>query len=222
MIKTGNIFFDFLSFASLISPLLPAAAIFIKKNYHNDPLNFLMIVCLLDFIRNLLLFIPGLNMESQNIISNIFALIEFILLVFIFKNLLPQKFKGIFHILSSVFLSVVITVYLLQGPEKKIFFIEYLENIIIISASLLCIAMLTSRDNLHIFDKPVFWIATGSLFYFIIPVLLQSLNSFYGNNMNGEVSEKTLLLNIGNILRYFFYLLAAFFYSHPNSEKERI
>jgi hypothetical protein len=220
MIKTGNIFFDFLSFLSVISPLLPAAAIFLKKNYRNDSLNFLMILCLLSFIRNLLLFIPGLNIASQNIIANIFELAEFILLIFIFKNLLSVKLRSQVNILFSVFLSIVITVYLLEGPQQKIFFFEELKNVILIFASIVCIARLTGSDSLDIFDEPLFWIATGSLFYFTIDVLIQSLSSNYEKASNHEISGNILLLNIGNIARYFFYLLASFFYADRNNEKK--
>jgi hypothetical protein len=221
MIKTGNIFFDFVSFLSVIFPLLPAGAIFLKKNYRNDSLNFLMILCLLSFIRNLLLFMPGVNIASQNIITNIFELLEFMLLAFIFRNLLPAKFRSLINILFSVFLSVVITVYLLKGSEQKIFFFEELKNIIILFTSIACIVKIAGRDSLDIFDKPIFWIASGSLFYFTMEVLIQSLGSYYDKALTHEFSGNMLLLNIGNIARYFFYLLGNFFYDDPMIEREK-
>jgi hypothetical protein len=222
MPKTGNIFLDFISFVSAFFPLITLAVILIKKKYHNDALNFLMIICLLDFIGNFLLFIPTLAVSIENIISNFFSLIEFIFLMLIFKNFLSGNSRNMLNILFSILLSVVITTYFAKGVEEKIFFVQALLNGIIIFASVFSIAKITSADNLDIFDKPLFWIAIGSLFYFTMLILLQSLGSYSEKNLNENEPESTLLINVGNIVRYFFYLLAAFFYEHPKGEDENL
>jgi hypothetical protein len=221
MIKTGNIFLDFISFLSAVFPLLPVVVVFIKKNYYNESLNFLMILCLLNFIKNILLFVIDINTSSQNIIANIFSLIEFIILFLIFKNLASQKFWNYINICFSVFLSVIITIYLLRGAENKIFVIEEFQNAIIVSASILCIIKLAYSDSLLIFNQPLLWIAIGSLFYFSIAILLQSLNKVYEETPNENISGSMLLLNIGSTARYFFYLLAAFFHEGRNDRKKK-
>ncbi len=87
---------------------------------------------------------------------------------------------------------------------------------------MLCIGKITNSGSLDIFNNPLFWIATGSLFYFITLILLQSMTPLYEKKMNENVAEKGLLLNIGNIIRYFFYLLAAFFYEEPKDEERNL
>ncbi len=124
------------------------------------------------------------------------------------------------NILFSIFLSVIITTYFAKGVQGKIFFAQTLFSGIMILASIVCIGKITSADNLDIFNKPLFWIAIGSLFYFTTVILLQSLAPYYEKSLNENVLEKGLLLNIGNIMRYFFYLLAAFFYEPPRNEEE--
>ncbi|HVM88212.1 MAG TPA: hypothetical protein VMT76_08475 [Puia sp.] len=218
MIRTGNIFFDFISFLALVLPLLPAITVFFKKNYNNDSLVFLMLLCFLSFVRSLLLFIPNLNDASQTIIANIFGVAEFIILTFIFKTKMFLQFKSIINLVFAIIISVIITIYLLKGPAQKIFVIEQFENSLIVFMSVLCIAELTGSSYLHIFDKPVFWIAVGSLFYFVPAVLLKSLISLNSKNSDAEISGTILLLSIANIVKYFFYLLAFFFYKNSNQE----
>jgi len=223
MPKTGNIFLDFLSFLSTFFPLVPSVVILIKKKYHTDVLNFLMIICLLNFLKNFLLFTLTLTTATENIISNIFSLIEFIFLILIFKNFLSgKKIKNSLNILFNIFLSIVITTYVAKGVEVRIFFVQTLFNGIIILASALCIGKITSADNLDIFNKPLFWIAMGSLFYFTIAILFQSLVPYYEKSLSENVVEKGLLLNVGNILRYFFYLLAAWFFEPSKNEEENL
>jgi len=218
MIKTGNIFIDFLSFLSIIFPLLPVAIILIKKNYGNESLIFLLIVCLLNFIKNFLLVIPSINTSSQNIISNVFSFLEFIFLLFIFKKRVPRKFTNTTNIFFSIFLSAIITIYLLRGVEQRLFVIEGFESAVVILASLFSIISLNNDNDLNILEQPLFWIAMGSLFYFSIAILLQSINWPFNQSSNEDQSGYSLLLNAGSIAKYLLYLLAAFFYDQSNRE----
>ncbi|MBS1975429.1 MAG: hypothetical protein JST13_13850, partial [Bacteroidetes bacterium] len=69
-------------------------------------------------------------------------------------------------------------------------------------------------------DDPLFWIAVGSIFYFITDVLVKSLVNLHEKNAEAEISGSRLLLDIANISRYFFYLLASFFYKGAGGEKK--
>ena len=213
-------FLDFLQFLSVIFPLLPVAVIAIKKNYRNDPLNFLMILCVLNFTRNLLMVMPGVEVTAREVILHIFGFIEFIFLMLIFKFVVPVKNRTLVNIFFSVYLSVIITVLLLQGFGKEMPLLEILQNSIIIFAGILSVAKLGFGDNLDIFSRPLFWIAIGALFYFSIALLTQVLNNNFeyltSDNNNGNL----LLLIIGNLAMYFFFLLAAFLYDHDHGRTE--
>jgi hypothetical protein len=220
MQKAGNIFTDIFSFISILSPLIPAIVIFIKKKYRTESLNFLMILCLLNFVKSFLLITLRLNTEAQIIIENIFTPIELIIIIQIFKIALPENLNKLSNIFLIVFLSVVVTIYLLKGITEKIILIEVSQDAIIIFISILCLANLVESDNLYIFNEPLFWIAAGSLFYFSISILMHALTPRYVLLPKESIDEKDILLSIGNIAKYFFYTLAVFFYQSPYDEKE--
>jgi hypothetical protein len=220
MLKTGNIFIEVFSFISIIFPLLLAVYIFINKSYRNESLNFLMILCLLNFVRSFLLSTLRLNAAAQNIIENIFTPIELIILTQIFKNALSEKVNKLANIFLVVFLTVIITVYLLKGIGEKMPLIEVSQNGIIICISILCLAKLVGSNNLYILIEPLFWIGAGSLFYFCVSILMGTLTLHDPEIPRDNITGKEILLGIGSIAKYFFYTLAVFFYQPPYDEKE--
>ena len=179
-----------------------------------------MILCLLNFAKNFLLFVPPLNSASQNIITSIFTLFEFGILIQLFKQALPEKIKKIANILLVAFLSVVITCYFFEGTNQRFYAFEILKSSIIIFAGILCLAQLIESSKLNILNEPLFWISTGGLFYFPISILMHAL-SWYCVRMPGEsLMEKEILMGIGSMAKYFLYTLAALFYKEPSDEKE--
>ncbi len=220
MLQTGNIFTDILSIVSIIFPLLPAGIIFVKKVYRNETLNFLMILCLLNFVKNFLLFVPTIDISSQNVITSIFTLFELVILVQLFKQALAEKIKKIANIFLIAFLSVVITCYLFEGANQRFYALEILKSTIVIFAAILCLAQVISSSNLNILNEPLFWISTGSLFYFSISILMNALSWYYVLLPRESFMEKEVFLGIGSITKYFLYTLAVLFYKEPFDEKE--
>jgi hypothetical protein len=220
MLQTGNIFTDILSIVSIIFPLLPAGIIFVKKVYRNETLNFLMILCLLNFVKNFLLFVPTLDISSQNVITSIFTLFELVILVQLFKQALADKIKKIANIFLIAFLSVVITCYLFEGANQRFYALEILKSTIVIFAAILCLAQVISSSNLNILNEPLFWISTGSLFYFSISILMNALSWYYVLLPRESFMEKEIFLGIGSITKYILYTLAVLFYNEPFDEKE--
>jgi hypothetical protein len=220
MLQTGNIFTDILSIVSVLFPLLPAGIIFLKKTYRNEALNFLMILCLLNFVKNLLLFVPQLNTASQNVFTSIFTLLEFVLLIQIFKQVLPEEIKRITNIFLIAFLSVIITSYLLESTNQRFYALEIVKNIIIIFLGILCLARVIVSSNLNILNEPLFWIITGSLFYFSISILMYAFSWYYAQMTRESMIEKEILIGIGSMVKYFFYTLAALFYQPPSHEHQ--
>jgi hypothetical protein len=115
---------------------------------------------------------------------------------------------------------VIITIYLLRGIEQKIFFIEIFQSATIIVASLFSIISLNNDNELDILNQPLFWIAIGSLFYFSVILLLESMISPFNPSLQAMQLEYSMLVIIGNIVRYFLYLLATFFYGRNDNGNE--
>ena len=91
MIKTGNIYLDLFNIFLLIIPLLPVLVILIRKNYRFEVLNFLMIICLLNFIRGFLYTIDPHDPSTQQTIQNVFSLFDFLFLVLISRGFFKGK-----------------------------------------------------------------------------------------------------------------------------------
>jgi hypothetical protein len=220
MPQTGNLFTDTFTEVCIFLPLLPVIIIFFKKIYHNEALNFLMILCLLNFIKGILLLIPGLIIISQVIINNIFALPELIILAFIFRVLFSGKIKNILTVFFVAFLSSVITYYLLNGINQKREAMELVQELVILGISISGLLELIGNNDIHVFKLPLSWIAIGTIFYFSISILVTILNTpepEFNRHINGDTQ---IILDIAGFARYLFYMLAGWFYQPSDYNKE--
>ena len=206
--------------ACVFLPLFPFILIFFKQAYRNDALNFLMILCLLNFIKNILLFIPHLILINENIINNIFALPELIILILIFKSLFAGKIKNIITVFLIAFLSSLFTYYLLNGIVKKNEAINFLEELIVLIITIIALFELISNNDMNIFKNPVSWIAVGTTFYYSVFLLIKILNASTQIN-SASNTDAQIILNIACVARYIFYTLAPLFYKRQNYNPER-
>jgi hypothetical protein len=213
MFKTGNPLIDAFSRAIVFLPLLPVLIILFRRIYREDALNFLMILCLLNFIPGFTLQLLQVPDPSQVFIQHIFSLLELLLLIQIFKPVLPDRIRDLINIFSIAFVSAVITFYLIKGADRQKLVPEALQSALIIVLALLGLRNIVKNDNLRVFHSPGFWIATGSLFYFVIVFLLAFVHwCCYPLNRSAG-TDKTILLDVASLARYFFYTLAVVFYS---------
>jgi hypothetical protein len=212
MFKTGIIFIDAFSSVCTFLPLLPVAFIFIKKIYYKEALNLLMILCLFNFIENIILMVPQSISTNQNAIAEIFSLVELILLLQIFKSVLPGKLKQIVNVFLIAFLSAIITFYSLQGMSEKRINVEIIQDGIIIAVIAIGLFDLITNSSLHIFRIPLFWIAAGSLFYFAMSILLNIFTDPILKPNAETTADSILISDIVNLIRYTFYIFAVIFY----------
>lgn len=213
MLKTGNILLDLLSIVSTFSPLWPAAIIFLKKQYQQETLNFLMILCLLNFLRGFQLAFLPLEETAEQMMLNAFSLIELSLMLLLFKTSLPLKTDRNVHIVLIIFFSFIITAYLFNGLKQKNILLTWGGEMAILFLSFLCLAKLISEESIYIFNKPIFWIAVGSLFYFFPTMIVQIIGWYYQEVPPSNHAEKKALLDIAGLARYFFYALAALYFN---------
>jgi hypothetical protein len=222
MPKTGDFFIDAFSAACIFFPLLPVIIIFLKRDYSKEVLNFLMILCLLNFIKGILLLIPGLVPINQITITNIFSLPELLILVQIFRSVFFGKLKHVLTIFLVAFLSSVITYYLMNGVGQKRLALEELQDGVIVLIAIFGLSELVRNDDLQIFQLPLFWIAIGTIFYFAISVLVRAAGQSSSTPLNQPSNTDTqVILDIACMARYFFYMLAALFYQRPDRHIER-
>jgi hypothetical protein len=215
MLKTGNIFIDFFSQVVIFFPLLPVIIIFLRRIYQKEVLNYLMILCLLNFSRDLAVQTLQIKYINQGSIRNIFSLLEFVIVIQIFKSILKEKSKEIVNIFTIAILSAIITYYLVKGSDQKKILLDVFQNSFIIMLTAYSLVMIVQYENLRIFYSALFWIATGTLFYFVIAMLLDIIDDCCPQLQHPITTDKMLLLNIASLVRYFFYTLATLLYSKP-------
>lgn len=220
MSQTGSSLSEFLLLAGIFIPLIPATLIFLnRRQYLKEPMNFLMIICLVNAITGITNSISSINIENQHITENICLLIEFILLFRIFRLPLTGKSRNILTFLLVAFLSVCLTFYSLKGwnSNNELFRLtQYSLLSLIIFASLIALVRST---NLYILQSPLFWIAVGTLFYYVLYVLLEGVSN-RRLPLSREINmEKLLFLEIASLIRYALYTLASILY-HPEKLQE--
>lgn len=217
MFTTGNTFTDALLLITSFLPLIPAALIFFSKNSGESPLNLLLVICLLNFIQGLIKACTPFGFENQYITNNILSLLELILLTQLFKPLLSRKMKDVLNILLVAFLSAIITYFSLEGWSLDYPGLDTLQNGIIIGVILVSLPPLMKATNLRIFQSPLFWIAGGTLFYFLIFTLLEWVGPCCLPAPRSLPAEKMIFLGIAGLIRYVLYILAALV---PRPEQE--
>ena len=217
MFKTGNIIIDIFSQGIVFVPLLPVIIILIRSIYQKDVLTFLMILCLLNFIGGLILWMPKPNKVGLISVQNIFSLFEVLVLLQIFKSALRGKPAEFLKIFLIAIVSSIVTYYSLQGMDRTSMLITSLQDGIILLISALSLMHLVRNNHLYIFHSPLFWISVGTLFYFVMTALVDVAGRNYMQLPSTHTTENIILLNIASLIRYFFYTLAVVFYHSSRS-----
>jgi hypothetical protein len=216
MPRPENVFIDALFFFNAFLSLLPAVFIFIKKKYFKEALTFLMILCLLNFIENVVLIIfPQSQISNQNTIRNIFSLVELMLIIQMFSSSVSGRYKELLTVFSIVFLAVIVTFYSSKGIGEKRAGIEITMQIIIVAVVGVISFNLVAKEDVLIFNYPLSWIAIGTLFYFLIALLVNIIDP----ENEGE-KDRIILLNIASLVRYIFYTLAVLYHKDHDSCKD--
>jgi hypothetical protein len=215
MLKTGNDFIDLFSLTVVFLPLLPVAIVLARKIYTLDVLTFLMILCLLNFARGLTLQTIEVTRLNQISVHNVFALLEMIILAQIFKTSLSAFAKGWVNILSIGLLSSLITLLLLRGAGEKNPGVEGLLDGFILALTIYSLTSAVRKSNLQVFHSALFWVATGTLFYYATAFLLEASEFCCLPSGRSVATEKILLLDMAELARYFFYTLACCLWRRP-------
>ena len=204
MLKSGNSFADYLFITVTFLPLLPAIFILFQKNFGKNPLDILLIICLVNFIRDLPIHLQMLNTDGQNVLNNVCYPIELILLARLFRTTLVKPLREGLTLILVAFLSSMLTWLSIKGWENDTPVLGIIQTGILIGMLLPSLPSLVRSKGLDILRSSLFWIAGGTLFYLIILLLLQSANP------NGHLNaEDKIFISLAALIRYSLYTLAA-------------
>ena len=210
MAKTGIGLIEILALVAILLPLIPVFIIFIFRAYKHEALSLLMVFCLLSFIQNLILYIPGFIPINSLFIRATFQLSHFVILLLLLRMIVKGRWlrEGLKVLLVSFF-SVVITVYGLRGVGPYFRTIEMLQAFFLIGITLVALFQLIRKQDLFIFNSPMFWIVAGTFFYYSMFLLTQSLPEYNPVIAGIPYQQKRVLLLIIILIQYLFYTIAA-------------
>jgi hypothetical protein len=215
MLKTGNTFIDLFSLARVFAPLLPVLILFLRKTYQKDVLTYLLILCLIEFIGGTVALLARESPTLESSSRHVFSLLELVLLGQIAKTVVSARLGAIIDSILVAFTSSLLTFYLLKGVdrgESGIAFIEYGIMLLFMAAAL---AELVQADSMAIFQKPIFYIACGALFFSMVAALLEGISLCCPTVSMEAAGDKAILLDIADLVRYFFFVGAALCFRPP-------
>jgi len=211
MPKTGNIFIDSFSTIIVFLPLLPVAIVLTRKIFNDDLLNALVILCLLHFIQYFSQQLLNLSDMALYSLGHLFSFLETVVYILIFRPFFTGKSRELLNFFIIALLSSLITYYLLNGTDHRRALLMGLQYGFILALIGFCLPRLVQDDDLQIFKSAFFWIAAGTMFYLVVVILVE-LADHLGGSIHRKVSnaaDKAILLDIANVIRYLFYIMAA-------------
>src|SRR5262245_23124159 len=119
MFNTTNTFADRFTGLLVFLPVLPVVLIFCENLYRWDSLIFLMVICLLQFIQKLCLFIHAIPEAHVPGFNNLFALLYTLLFFFIFRTAFTGRNLELLNFFSIAFFSSIITYYMVKAMDEE-------------------------------------------------------------------------------------------------------
>ncbi len=211
MVQTGIITIPYwLTILALILPLAPLFIIFFRKAFLHESLTYLMILCLFLFIEQLMIRLPQFSSTDPGLILPAFRLGEFAILFLLFRATLQHSLlKELLSYFLISFVSVVVTIFINKGLDAYHRNIDIAENFIIVLLSILVLLQLIRNQYMFIFQSPVFWIAGGSLCFYLMSLLIEFMTENGMFTGSEKENEKAILLLGFSIARLIFYIIAA-------------
>ena len=162
MFKTGNDFIDLLTLIRGFLPLVPVVIILVRKSYTRDTQAFLMIFCLLNFVRGLLMEILQPTTLSRDSMHQLFTLLDMLVLSLLFKTALPAKQKAWVNTVAIGLLSATVTYFLLRGTSQPNPIFSRPGGRLCVGFTAVILLVVVQSSNLQAFQSALFWIASDS------------------------------------------------------------
>jgi|GEM_PF-2175114 hypothetical protein len=212
MLITGHPITDVLTYLILALPLLSVCFILFRKEYTQESLTLVMLLCLFHFIQRLLVQYNHLLEFNSPILHNLFNVLEFFLLASIYKsNVDSRRFNLVIHSFIIAYFSSTITYFAIQGMDDDRFLLKIIQNGLVILLMAFVIYHQMIRPQMMPMQTPLFWIALATIFYFGFAMFWATGKEYLFNE--GESSEQ-LAQNFGLFaiaIRFLVYAIAIWF-----------
>jgi len=201
MLITGNSFIDYLFIAITFLPLIPAV-LTLFSNFGKEPFNLILIICLVDFLRDIPAHLHMLTPDDQAVLNNICYPIELFLFARLFRPIRTKPANYILTITIVAFLSSLLTWLAVKGFGTNNPGLETIKNGTLLAVILLSLPPIVRSNGLDVFRSPLFWMAGGTLFYLLIILLLA------WTSPASPTYENCIFFSLAALVRYTLYTLA--------------
>ena len=223
MFKTGIHFIDGFSQLLVFLPLLPVIIVLFRRIYYSSLLILLSVLCTLQFLESLILQNISITPLGRYSVINIFSLLELLFYLQIFRVFFEKSTRKWLDIVVIALLSAMLTFYIMRGTSASNEQLIVLQNSFIVLLIMAGLPQLVKHIDLRIFQSALFWISAGTLFYLLIWLLVAWTSiDLPPTPINGNNAwDKTIVLNVANLVRYLFYCFAALLYKPSGHKKNR-
>jgi len=190
-------------------PLMTALLIFGRKLYLQEPLNFLLTICLLSFFKGIFEQTYPLTREYQYVIGKLFSLALLLLLVPCFRPDFTGRSRYTLDLSLSALLSFAITAWFFTGWERPNPTIDAILNTFMALLILASLPMIIRNGALQVLQSPGFYIGAGTLFYILLYLLLEVIGSCCRPAATAPDRDKHLFVMLAEGVKYLFYAAAA-------------
>ena len=210
MEKTGIGLLEILALVAILLPLIPVFIIFISRSYKQDTIALLMVLCLVSFIQNLILYIPRFVPLDILFIRASFQVINFIILGILMHTVIEgRSLKEALKILLVALVSVIVTIYSTGGIAHHHANIELVQALVMVLITLVALFQIIRNHDIFIFHSPLFWIAGGTFFYYSMFLLTQSIPEYKAAIQNTPEHQRKILLLVITLVQFIFYIVAS-------------
>ena len=180
-------------------------------------------LCIVSFIQNLILYIPSFVPVDIFFIKGSFQLINYFILLMMMKQIVKGRLvREAIKVALVSFVSIVITIYCLQGVTANLGNIELIQALVLILISLFVLLQLIRSQDIFIFLSPMFWITAGTFFYYSMLLLTESIPDYKPVSGDTPFQQKKALLMVMIIVQFIFYIIAAGVAGDKNKERRTI
>lgn len=198
-----------LALAAIILPLFTAVFLLTWHSFKQEVLNLLLLVSVVIFSKQLFAWNFTMNKNTSPFYFSLFDTAEFILLSLLFRiPLRHTPLKSWINYVLVAFVSVFITIVMIQPNEKNLAGIQIAEAILLVLLSIIALLNQISSQPIFLFNSYIFWIGGGTLFYYGMLLAIEVLIRHGWFSIN-ERNQKELMLFSFGIFRLLFYLVAA-------------
>ena len=192
-----------------VLPLLSALLIFGRKLFLQEPLNFLLTICLLSFFRGMLDLGLPLTKENQYVLSKLFSLALLLMLIPCFRPDFTGRSRYMLDLSVAALLSFTITAWSFMGWSKANPAIDATLNIFLAILILASLPTVIRNGSLQVLQAPRFYIGAGTLFYILIYLLLEGIGACCRPIASPPDPDKHLFVLLAEGVKYLFYAAAA-------------